>query len=305
MGNKLSMKQETQKITEELQKMTGKFLSTDFLGYPIANFALMPPGTDIKLIAEGMLQIATENKKINNIDNTSFSGSPSNCVGLPYMELLIPDGTTGTYYVYSATNGNGYLYSTDANNLAINNPRIITNPYRFYMWNTIIFNLAVTPTEKFPEMKEFTYTNGDRTMVQKMELKATVVPNESGAYSISTVTRNTIYVYYPSSVLYALVDTTSGAIYVMQTGNNQNTGTTPLTPENMIYTQQLISSTLPSGMVFLAAQLTDNQTVCIVSSPNSPATLIQDSLGNSYQLADKYYAKCLYDSFTPIVKQNK
>lgn len=304
MGNKLSVKQESEKITEQLQTMTTKFLSTDFLGYPISKFALMPPGTNVKLVAEAMVQIASENKEINGIDDTSFSGGPSDCVGLPYMELLIPDSTTGNYYVYSATNPDGYLFSTDANNLVTNNPEILTNPYRFYMWNTTIFNLAVQPTEQFPSEKEFPYTNGDKTMVQKMFLKATTVPNQNGAYTTSTIIRNTIYVYYPSSILYALVDNKAGDIYVMQSGNNQNTGTTPLTPENMIYTQQLIASTLPAGMVFLAVQLLDDQTVCIVSSPKKPAVLMQDSLGNSYQLADKYYAKSLYDSFTPVVKQS-
>ena len=263
----------------------------EYFGYPVVNFYLMPKGTNVNLIIKAMNKIVSENGL-----NTSFTGSPIECTGLPYMELLIPDGT-GVYYVYSSTNADSYLFTTDASNLKIDNPYIITNPFRFYMWNATIFNLAVQPTNEFPSQKEFQYKNAlNSTTVQKMELKATTVPNQAGAYTTSTVVRNTIYIYYPNSVLYSIVDTNTRKIYVMQTGNNQQTGTTPLTPENMIYTQQLIANSLPAGFVFLCNQLRINDTVLVVASPNSPAVLMQDSLGNSYQLADPEFASILYQS---------
>lgn len=304
MGNTLSQKIENEitSYTSELYTKVTDLLDSDYYGYPVVNFSLMPPGTDRKLIMEAMNLIILENKK--NGVSTSFSGAPSNCVGLPYMELLFPDGNTGNYYVYSVTNGSGNLFTTDANNLVIKNPGIITNSYRFYMWNTTIFDLAIEPTNEFPKEKYIPYNDSKKSIVQKMEMKATTVPNKNGAYTPSTVVRNTIYVYYPSSILYCLVDTQTGDIYVMQAGNNQNTGTTPLTPENMIYTQQLIADTIPDNMVFLSCQLINSQTVLVVSSPNNPATLMEDSLGNSYQLADKYFAKSLYENLTPAVKKS-
>jgi hypothetical protein len=279
--------------------------SRDLFGYPIANFALMQKGTDIRLIIQAMVAIVKENWTINH-KTTSFNGSASNCVGFPYMELLYPDFAGGdndgqgyTYYVYSATNHDGYPFTTDASNLVIKGKGVSLNPFRFYMWNTTIFNLAVEPTDEFPSEKYIPFTNGARGYNQKFDLKATVIPNQNGAYTTSTVKRNTIYVYEPSTVLYCLVDTNNKLIYVMQTGNNQSTGTTPLTPENMIYNQTLIADSLPQGLLFLCAQLTNTQTVLIVSSPARDATLMQDSIGNSYQLADPHYAKVLYDSFLP------
>lgn len=252
------------------------------------------------MIIEAIDLIVLENKT-KGIESTSFAASPSNCVDLPYMELLYPDPKTKDYYVYSATNPDGYMFTTDANNLDIKNSNVLTNPYRFYIWNSTIFNLAVETTEEFPKWKYIPYKNSKKSIVQKMELKATTNLNLN-AYTPFTVVRNTIYVYYPSSFLYCLIDTQTDQIYVMQTGNNGSTGSTPLTSENMIYTQQLIASTLPDNMIFLFCQLLDKQTVLVVASPNKPATLIQDSLGNSYQLADRYFAKSLYGSLSIDVK---
>lgn len=262
------------------------------LGYPIQNFWLMPKETDYDLIIEAMFKIAIENQSLNGI-STSFSGSPIECLGLPYMELLIPDNT-GLYYVYSSTNADSYLFTTDSSNLEIENTNIVPNPFRFYMWNSTIFNLAVQPTDEFPAEKTFKFVNGNYK--QKMELKATTTIGSGEPYSTSTVNRNTIYIYYPNSILYCIIDTNQNKIYVMQTGNNQKTGLNPLTPENMIFTQQLIKGSLPEGLIFTCTQLGPTDTVLVVSSPESPATLMQDSLGNSYQLATPEYAKILYDS---------
>lgn len=281
------------KIIKELQPMVSDLLSNDFLGYPISKFASMPPATDIKMIAKAMLKISNENKEINGINYTSFGGSSINLIDVPYMELLIPDDSNEKYYVYSSTNGDGRLFTTNSNELVIEDSRIFQNPFRFYVLNSIIFNLSVETTEQFPETKEFSFKNG--TVKQQMELRAATVPSQDGAYVPTTISRNTIYVYYPGTTVYTLVDTKTSNIYVMQTGNNQKV-TNPLTYNNMINIQLTLSDTLPEGMLFLSSQIPDDQTVCVVSSPKYPAVLMQDVLGNSYQLADKEYAKCLYDS---------
>lgn len=264
-------------------------------GYSLENFYLMPPTTNVKLIAEAMAKIAKENKELYQKE-TTFSGAPYNSLGLPYMELLIPAGE-GLYYVYSSTNADSYFFTTDSSKLQIDNDQILQNPFRFYMWNTTIFNLAVETTDEFPSEKTFKFKNAlDSNIVQRMELKASTVVGSGDPYTVSTVNRNTIYVYYPSSILYCLIDTNTKQIYVMQTGNNQKTGLHPLTPENMIFTQQLLGDSLPEGFIFTSTQLGNNDTVLVVSSPLSPAQLIQDSLGNSYQLALPEYAKVLYDA---------
>lgn len=264
-------------------------------GYSLKNFYLMPATTNFALIVEAMTKIVEENKEMYH-KSTSFSGSPYNSLGLPYMELLITSPeSNGTYYVYSSTNGDNYSFTTDSSKLEYDAETTIPNPFRFYMWNSTIFNLAVEPTEQFPTEKTFKFKNAlSSDIVQTMELKASTIPGTGEAYTVSTVNRNTIYIYYPSSVLYCLIDTVQRKIYVMQTGNNQKTGLHPLTPENMIFTQQLLTD-LPEGFIFTCTQIGNNDTVLVVSSPSSPAQLIQDSLGNSYQLAVPQYAKVLYD----------
>lgn len=264
-------------------------------GYDTLNFKLMPPNTNKRLIIEAMSSIVRENRA-NHI-TTSFSGSPENSLGLPYMELLIPDPAKQYYCVYSATNPSGNLFTTDPSLLKIENEETLQNGFRFYMWNATIFDLSVQPTKVFPNQKNFSFKNCGPNMVQKMILKAETIPNTAGPYIESRVIRNTIYIYYPSSFVYCLVDTNTWQIFVMQAGNNQLTGTTPLTPENMMYNQQLIASGLPTGFLFLSCQLTNDQTVLVVSSPRNPATLMQDAMGNTYQLADPYYGKVLYDNF--------
>lgn len=282
-----------QQTKQNFEVLAETLLSKDFFGYPIVNFSLMPPGTNIELIKEAMMQIVRQNKVINDV-STTFNSGAINCLGLPYMEILIPD-SDGQYYVYSSTNVNNYLFCTDGESLDVNEPNAIVNDKRFYMWNTTIFNNAIEPSGRFTSQKEFKFANS--TLTQIMDLKAKVTPSSGGAYTTSTIVRNTIYVYYPNSFLYMLVDMKKREIYVMQSGNNENTGTTPLTPENMIYTQQLIKDSLPEDFAFVTTQLNNKTTVCVVASPNNPAVLMTDSLGNSYQLADRYYASALYEYF--------
>lgn len=271
------------------------FSNGEIYGYPISNLALMPPGTDILLILKAMSKIVKENKCINGIENTKFTGTQLYSSGIPYMELLIPDSNSEDFYVYSTTNNKGYMFTNDASLIEKRNPRAIENSFRFYMWDTTIFNLAVNPTDDFPEKKFFKYKNGNGLPVQEMFLKAKTIAAQEEPYTTKEIIRNTIYIYYPNSAIYCLVDTINNRIYAMQTGNNQKTGTTPLTPENIMYTQQLI--TLPPGFLFLCTQLSGSETVLCVSSPGSPAVLMQDTIGNSYQLTDPFFAKPLYDSY--------
>ena len=261
-------------------------------GYPIYNFYLMPRNTNINLIIKAMSEIYTESDS-----DITFSGSSENCYGLPYMELIIPN-SSGTYYVYSTTNTDNYLFTTDSSKLVLENKNIETNSFRFYMWNNTIFNLSVTPTEEFPITKTFSFKNVNNNIVQTMELKATVTPtnNQSNSYTISTVKRNTIYIYYPSTIIYCLVDSINKKIYVMQSGNNQKSSNNKLTPENMVNIETSLN--LPEGYLFLTCQIPNNETLVVLSTPKKPAEIIEDDLGNTYQLADKNYSKFLYSNFT-------
>jgi len=259
----------------------------DYYGFDTKNFYLMPPNTNKTMIMQALNDIVVENP------NVSFNSSAVNCYNLPYIEFLYPEND-GYYYVYSSSNGYGYLYTTN-NTYLVYDDNIKVNPFRFYMWGFSVFNLEIEPTINYPIEKNIKFKTKNN-FYQKMFLKAkTSIDNNTFPYVETIVYRETVYVYYPSYMIYCLVDVKMEKIYIMQSGNNQLTKETPLTYSNMIFNLNYLN--LPPNFLFLTVQLNNTQTICVVSTLNEPAILIQDNMYNTYQFTNKKYSEFLYQQF--------
>lgn len=296
------------------------------------------PEAMLAKITETKLSMQIRNKQLGITTNwTSSSASYSvSFRNTPYLELQYADQTTGQINVYSCTifdNGSQLLstYGSDLNLEAFpgtsSNPAI-NNNNRYYIWDRVINNITTTGSSSYPLnvtipfVDQYNATSGSNTYEQQMKLVATTPLKETAYYNTTSVNRQSIYVYYPLSMIYILVclnDTTNSTtiapatsdpkIYVMQTYSNKYfsqtvetlsnlknilllpTGTQPSGSENTGFV------TLPDGWNFLCVQV-PNDLVCLqTSSADKEAILVSDGADNSYQYCYPQENPWLYEYF--------
>jgi len=253
----------------------------------------MPQNVDRRKIMQTLNTIVNDDTK-NNISVDFTVGNFKN-KNTQYMELLYPDPKTNNFYVYSPTNSEGLLFTSLLSNLDLTNENVLENGLRVYMWDTAIISESVVPTEEFEKTKYVPYNNDINNIKCALDLKATVSMDTPPNYEVMNITRSNNYIWYPGTIVYCLVDGNSNSIYAMQSLNNTNTGSTPLSAYNAEYVSKLIE--LPTGWKFLCCQLSNEQTLVIYSSSKKTANLVIDSLSNSYQYVDPEYNEFLYNNF--------
>lgn len=227
----------------------------------------------------------TTNFNISNIDSQS----------LPYIELLYPDYKTQTYYVYSSTNTDNYFYTVLGNELVVQESDVYKNEKRFYVWNYTIKSPNVVYTNEYPQYKYIPFKNANN-VYQIQDLIATTPIISTATYQETTVERNTIYVYRSGTLAFFLIDTINKKIYAMQTAT---TATDPNITFEQLYLLNEKLLNVPSGWIYTYTQIADGSCLLVYATPNNPAYLVQDELGNSYQYVYPKYNEFIYYQLTP------
>jgi hypothetical protein len=248
----------------------------------------------------------------------------------PYLELQYPDSTGTTIYVYSTTyfQSRTYIFSNLGTDLVLDTTNVIINGSRTYVWDETIVNNIQVGTTEFPLTKTYQFLPQYQTLYNtttQIMKKVASVPLGAAIpyYNTTTVSSETIYIYYASTLIFLLIDSndttnsTTNApftrrpkIYAMQTLSNlyftdlninnlyllknQLTlpaGTQPAGSTNYNYVP------LPDGFNFVVFSIPADYAVYSVSTLATPAILISDGANNSYQYLEPKYNKFIYDQF--------
>lgn len=261
-----------------------------------------------------------------NLSNTSFilsNPSTQSCRNAPYMEILIQvnEGDTA-YEIYNTylKNRNNVLTCNDADLLEIP----VTSPYyyrlidkndkRNYICDQQIYVLGDTSSvEGAPEYLNLRFKNCPSVICQIPGGNSVTPGSSTDPYTVSQVSRNTVFVYYPGQPIYFLVDTRNNSaneygcqIYVMQSFCQQKY---PVNINNLQSLGSVLSDskvvgdyTLPEGVCFAYCVLDSNTQLELVS--DSTAFLMQDALSNSYTYLDPKYSDFLYKQQKALQEQN-
>lgn len=233
---------------------------------------------------------------------TCFHNSNLYSIGEPYMEIFFQDHTYNFQYIYSTSNSINSLSTItrdQINSSSLPND-VLYNDDRFYMWDTTILSSVSQENDEYKSTIYVSIVNSD--VKQRLDLKAKISVGNQPIYTDISVIRNTIYVYYPSTVIYSLVDSINKKIYVMQSGTNQvlfpysgnqRILSHPLTYNNMASITKYLK--LPVGMSFMMVKISDNSTLIVYSSSKNNAIIMQDNLRNTYQYVEERYGRFLYD----------
>jgi len=208
----------------------------------------------------------------------------------PYFELLFPISGSSEYNVYSNFDCQNTINTNDGAQLLIKNPNVVINDKRFWTVDRLIQVSSSAPSgvNSYINVK----------FKQNPKLKATfkftaqVLPS-NGEYSVSQVTRQTIWVYNPQTPVYLLINTSGSvlSIYVMQSYTNQVYS--DLNQTNLPYLGSRMD--IPKGWTFAYIILDIDTYLKVVSTET--AYLVQDSAKNSYQYLDPLYAPWLYEQY--------
>jgi hypothetical protein len=156
----------------------------------------------------------------------------------PYMELIFQIYETDTSYaIYNTflkytSEDVAYVEIHDANQLIIPNKSeyyyklIYTNDKRYYTCDQQIY-YGYTSTTTGPDTLYFYYKNNIKAICKVPNGNA-VTPSSGGAYTVSEVSRNSVFTYYSGTTVYLLIDfnnslnTTYGfTIFIMQSYTTQ------------------------------------------------------------------------------------
>lgn len=217
-----------------------------------------------------------------------------------YFELLIPDSVNGIYYDYVSVSNEQTTISTS--DLYLEDIEgVMVNDKRFNMFDmNVVAVQEFENTEEFPLYKYINFANpNDKT--KKMDVKVkllkltTLVVESEDYYVEKQVDRTSLFIYFPYTCVYLLIDSINKKIYCMQSLTN-NGDKEDVTPDNIIYLGNKL--TLPEGWLFTICNLSDK---CLMLSSNIDhrAKVVNDSYGNSYQYVRNEEALFLYESVFP------
>ena len=133
-------------------------------------------------------------------------------------------------------------------------------------------------------------------------LVSTASGEKHSAYTTSTVKRTNMWVYYPMSTVYLLVQTGIDfneygfAVYAMQSFNSQNY---PMKQSILPYLGSLLSdatvvdTVLPAGWAYAETVLDSCTYMNVVST--GEARMVLDGVGNSYSYVDPIFCRYIYE----------
>lgn len=221
----------------------------------------------------------------------------------PYGELLVYNFSEKVYYDY-VVNDNTFSIS-DFNNLDIEtSPTIIINDKRFFL-------MDISIVVKNPELNENEINipfKSNPNLFANLKAVATLNNVEkTNPYIETYVSRSSIWVYYPNTTVYLLVNYNNKtinefgfAIYAMQTYCNLVDKN--LRYDDLIYLTDKLNNkdlvgenVLPPLWTYCIVNL-DNTTYMNVVSIDT-AVVIQDSLSNTYNYVSPIFCKFLYNMY--------
>ena len=235
----------------------------------------------------------------------------------PYMELIFQINENDTSYaIYNTflkyiSDDVAYVETHVAEQLIIPNKSeyyyklIYTNDKRYYICDQQIY-YGYTSTTTGPDTLYFYYKNNIKAIC-KLPNGNAVTPSSGGAYTISEVSRNSIFTYYTGTTIYLLIDfnnslnTTYGfTIYIMQSYTTQ---IYPVTSNNLTELSTVLDdikivgngNTIPNNFIYSYLVLPKNITLQAVSV--GTAYLLQDGLNNSYVFLDPIYSNTIYEQY--------
>lgn len=214
--------------------------------------------------------------------------------GNPYMELIIPVSST-TSNVYSNYDCQNSINTNDGSQLNIKNPAVTVNDKRFWLMDQIIELAPTLPSNTNDYISVKFKTNSK--LKANFKFTAQVQPSSGGAYTVSEVTRQTIWVYNPLATIYLLINYCDNQlkIYAMQTYCNQVLP--DLNPYNLPYLGSKMN--LPKGWTY-AYIVNDGSTYFKVVSTET-AYVVQDEFNNTYQYVDPTYESTLYQQYDYLI----
>lgn len=212
----------------------------------------------------------------------------------PYFELLVPASST-QYNVYSNFDCQNTFNTNDSSQLVITDKSIQINDKRFWVMDQLVQLSGSAPSDVNAYVSVPFKSNENLKAVFKFT--AQVTPSNGKPYTISEVTRQTIWIYKPQTPVYMLINTSNNTlnIYVMQSYTNQELK--HLNQTNLPYLGSKLK--LPEGWIF-AYMILDTETYLKVVSTET-AYLVQDDAKNSYQYLDPLYAPWLYQNYSYLV----
>jgi hypothetical protein len=235
----------------------------------------------------------------------------------PYMELIFQISESDTdYAIYNTflkytSEDLAYVETNNADQLIIP-PKsteyyklIYTNDKRYYTCDQQIY-YGFTNDAIGPDTLYFTYKNNFKAICKVPNGNA-VTPSSGGPYTVSNVSRNSIFTYYSGTTVYLLIDFNNSlntnygfSIFIMQSYTRQvypvsSSNLTELA--NVLEDEKIVGSgnTIPSNFVYSYSILAKNLTLQAVSV--GTAYLLQDGLNNSYVFLDPTYSDVIYEQY--------
>ena len=225
---------------------------------------------------------------------------------MPYWEILYPDYYTQTYYDYVSTENS--IQTTIGSDLYLEEEgEIVLNDKRLYMTDmSIIFHEDEENSEQFPLYKYLQYRNPNyvpysvnttdsKTLdlyVQLKKMTTLSMLQSSELYTEKQVDRTSVFIFYPKTTVYLLINTINKKIYCMQTMTNQTKEGTTINETNLIYLKHKLN--LPNGWMYSLCMMDKDTYLILVSDKNHRAKVINDDFNNSYQYIRPEEAPFLY-----------
>jgi len=211
----------------------------------------------------------------------------------PYMELIYADKNQESI-VYNGLSSRNQPNTAVSENLVVVDPYVQRNDKRNTLFDMIVL-IDQKDTVRYPLYRKFLFnTDTEIKTYITMERQGILNTTESvPAYTETTVQRYNKWVYYPNTVVFALINLnlTDPKIYIMQTySNSVNADISPSTLPLLS-----TSLTLPDGWIYVNIRL-DTDTY-LVNNSGGLATLVTDNFFNSYQYIPKDQAPFLYENF--------
>ena len=240
----------------------------------------------LKLAGKNLKEYCIENKKkilISNKTDQSIRGNP-------YIEINYDRGD-GTMYVYNSNYVKNQLCAGLYSQLNTGDDILSISDKRFYMMDLQIYAIVDDINPDFLFYKQYEFI--ENTNISEIFQKKGYSTYDSTLYFENTLHRQSVWVYYPSTIVYCLVQKNPLKIYAMQTYSNQYD--TSINPTNLSYLAEKLI--LPDGWIYSYICLDKKTYLCVPTNTEGEAFAVTDNLYNTYQYIDETYAPWLYKKY--------
>ena len=248
--------------------------------------------------------LQTHSKYIESCDQFTISNNISQSTKwMPYWEILYPDYANRIYHDYVSTENN--IQTTNSNDIYLEKEgKIVVNDKRLYVVDmSIIFHDTAKISLQFPLCKLLQYKNPNYSICKdnpetldlyvSLKKMTTLSMNQSSdSYTEKQVDRTSVFVYYPKTTIYLLINTIEKKIYCMQSMTNQEKKGLNTDQTNLVYLKNKL--TLPPGWMYSVCMMDKNTYLVLVSNKDHYAKVINDDLNDSYQYVRPEEAPFLY-----------